>query len=77
MAKDHLEDVLHVGTLTRSSKDGIWNRVADLPVRHSTAVTLYGQLLAVGGQDSEDKPTTAVYMYTDSWELGHQSHDNT
>ena len=49
-----------------------WNRVADLPVNSSTAVSLHGQLLAIGGKDSKGKPTTAVYMYqptTNSWEV--------
>ena len=61
-----------VSTLTRSSKGSPWNRVADLPVNHSTAVGLYGRLLAIGGEDSEDKPTTAVHMYqptTNSWDV--------
>jgi N-acetylneuraminic acid mutarotase len=61
-----------VSTLTRSSKGSPWNRVADLPVKRSTAVSLHGQLLTIGGRDSEDKPTTAVHMYqptTNSWEI--------
>ncbi len=60
-----------VGTLTRSSKGSKWNRVADIPVKLSTAVTLHGQLLAIGGWDSS-KPTTAVHVYqptTNSWEI--------
>ena len=37
-------------------------------------MTLHGQLLAIGGVDSEDKPSTAVHMYQptiaiDSWEV--------
>ena len=57
---------------TQSSKDSPWNRVADLPVSLSTAVSLHGQLLAIGGVDSEDKPSAAVRMYqptTNSWEI--------
>ena len=57
-----------VSTLTRSIK----GRVADLPVNRSTAVSLHGRLLAIGGQDSQDKSTTAVHMYqptTNSWEV--------
>ena len=51
-----------------------WNSVADLPVKGSTAVSLHGRLLAIGGKDSEGEPATAVYMYqptTDSgsWEI--------
>ena len=61
-----------VDTLTWSSKGSPWNRVADLPVNFSTAVSLHGQLLAIGGRDSKDKPTTAVHMYqptTNSWKV--------
>ena len=61
-----------VTTLTRSSKGSPWKRVADLTVNHSAAVSLHGRLLAIGGEDSEDKPTTAVRMYqptTNSWEV--------
>ena len=64
-----------VSTLTRSGKDSIWNRVADLPVKGFTAVSLYGQLLAIGGDESDNpvcKWTTAIHMYqptTNSWEV--------
>ena len=62
-----------VSTLTRSSSKGSpWNRVVDLPVKRSTAVSLHGRLLAIGGQDSKGKRTTAVHMYqptTNSWEI--------
>ena len=62
-----------VSTLTRS-KGSTWNRVADLPVKGSTAVTLHGQLLVIGGRESEVKLSTAVHniMYqptTDSLEV--------
>ena len=57
-------------TPIRSSKGGVlWNRVADLPVILSTGVSLHGQLLAIGGKDSEE-PITDVYMYqpiTNCW----------
>ena len=59
-----------VSTLTRSSPGSPWNRVTDLPLVGSTAVSLHGRLLAIGGQDSKWKPTTAVYMHhptTNSW----------
>jgi hypothetical protein len=61
-----------VNTLTRSIKGSPWNRVADLPLYHSTTVSLHGRLLAIGGKESEDKPSTAVHMYqptTNSWEV--------
>jgi len=51
----------------------VWYRVADLPVRSSSCVTLCGQLLAVGGCDDNFKNcTTAIHQYnpaTNSWEV--------
>ena len=35
-------------------------------------MSIHGRLLAIGGKDSDEKPTTAVHMYnptTDSWEV--------
>ena len=49
----------------------IWRPIADLPVEHSTLITLNGQLLAVGGQDYQNK-TNNIYSYnreTNSWEV--------
>ena len=56
----------------------VWQEVAELPVYHSTLVTLQGQLLAVGGGSSDLNPTSAVYQYdtaTNSWKT--ISHMNT
>ena len=61
-----------MSTLTRSRKVCSWNTVADLPVALSSAVTLHGQLLAIGGKDSNEKSTTAIHIYqpaTNSWEI--------
>ena len=61
----------HALSLSNSSS-GVWSKLPDLPVTVSTCVTFCGQLLAVGGVDSDDKPTTAVYMYnqaTNSWNV--------
>ena len=58
--------------LSRSSSSDTWTREANLPVSMSTAVSLHGQLIAVGGKDSNDKPTTAIRRYnpsTNSWEV--------
>ena len=55
-----------------SSNVDIWARVADLPVAYSSAVTLCGQLIAVGGVDSNDTPTSDVQRYdqaTNSWKV--------
>ena len=49
-----------------------WKKVAAPPVTESTCVSIHGRLLAVGGVDSDGKPTSAVHMYnptTDSWEV--------
>ena len=40
-----------------------WTRVADLPVSHSTAVSLHGQLIAVGGRHLNHQPTSAIHRY--------------
>ena len=48
-----------------------WQMIADLPVKCSTFVTLKGQLLAVGGEDSDETNNT-IYSYnreTNSWEV--------
>ena len=59
-------------SLSTNSNSGVWSQLPDLPVRESTCVTFCGQLLAVGGEDSDYEPTTAVYMYnqdTISWNI--------
>ncbi len=56
----------------------LWHRGADTPAYLSTCVTLDGELVAVGGCDSDWNPTDAVYTYdprTDSWNV--ISHMNT
>ena len=47
----------------------VWKRVTDLPVTESTAVSLYDQLLAIGGRDYEFISTSAIYKYNfvSSW----------
>ena len=50
----------------------IWQKVAAPPVTGTTCVSIHGQLLAIGGKDSDEKPTTAIHMYTpttDSWKV--------
>ena len=50
----------------------VWQEAAPLPVHWSSLVTLHGRLLAVGGCDSDDNPTSAVYQYdtaTNSWKV--------
>ena len=55
-------------TLTR---DGIWSRLADLPVESSTCVSFRGQLIAVGGE-RHSASSTNIYLYnsvTNSWNV--------
>ena len=57
---------------SRSSSSDMWTRVADLPVVRSTAVSLDGQLIAVGGRDSNGKATSDIHRYSpssNSWEV--------
>ena len=50
----------------------VWKEVASPPVTDTTCVSIHGQLLAIGGKNSDRKPTSAIHMYnptTDSWEV--------
>ena len=50
----------------------VWRNVSSLPVTQSTLVSFSGYLLAIGGRDDSDKPTSHVHRYdshTDSWTL--------
>ena len=65
-----------VSTLLQSYRSrpmaGVWNTVAAPPVTGTACVSTHGQLLAIGGRDSNNKPTAAIYMYdrpTDSWKV--------
>ena len=58
--------------MQETGKIAVWKTIADLPVTESTCVSLHGQLLAIGGQDSSSKSTTAVFKYDLSlkcWEV--------
>ena len=68
--KSSLEECTSALSLSNSSD--VWSTLPDLPVVESTCLTFCGQLLAVGGEDSNHKPTAAVYMYshsTNSWNV--------
>ena len=71
--KSSLQECTSALSLSNSSSGvGVWSKLPDLPVKESTCVTFCGQLLAIGGEDSDNKPTTAVYMYnqaTNSWNV--------
>ena len=56
---------------TPSPQGPVWSTVAVLPVKYSTLVSINNHLLAIGGLDSNDKPTTAVHLYdpvNNSWQ---------
>ena len=56
---------------TPSPQGPVWSTVADLPVRRSTIVSINNRLLAIGGLNSDNKPTTAVRLYhpvNNSWQ---------
>ena len=66
-----LEERTSALSLSKSSSD-VWSKLPDLPVILSTCVIFCGQLLAVGGVDSDYEFTTAIYMYnqdTNSWNV--------
>ena len=62
-------------TPPHTNEAGVWQHIADVPMKYSTCTTLNGRVLAVGGKDSHHTPTADVYMYnadSDSWPLvGH------
>ena len=77
-----LDSLLHLchppsQTPPHTNEAGVWQRIADVPMKHSTCTTLNGRVLAVGGKDSHDTYTADVCMYSadsDSWQLvGHMS----
>ena len=64
--------VARLKTLSLTSRPKPWYQLADTPYYLSTCASLDGQLLAVGGRDSDDKEKTAIHMYnmtTNSWEV--------
>ena len=55
-----------------SQTEQAWREVASLPVVHSTCASLNGQLIAVGGWDSDYKAPNSVYAYdptTNRWDV--------
>ena len=59
-------------TLSLASGPKVWRQLADIPVTHSACASLHGHLLAVGGEDSDGEPTSAIHTYnttTNSWEV--------
>ena len=50
-------------SLSLVQESGVWQKTADTPVYRSTCTNLSGHLLAVGGCDSDYKPTSAIHTY--------------
>ena len=53
-------------------KSDVWHKIADTHFYFSTSIQLHGQLLAIGGEDSDKRHTNAVHLYnttTNSWEV--------
>ena len=59
-------------TLVLSQGQNVWKEISSLPVKGSTLASFNGQLLAIGGEDYSENPTTNVYRYdshTNSWNV--------
>ena len=57
-------------SLSLAQQPSVWQKVADIPVYRATCTTLRGHILAVGGCNSDRKPTSAIHKYDpvkDSW----------
>ena len=69
--KSSLEE--HTSSLSLSnSSSSVWSKLPDLPVMELTCVTFCGHLLVIGGVDSDNKLTTAIYIYNEainSWNV--------
>ena len=69
-----ITELLHQQQET-ANQPAVWRRAADAPYYGSTAVSVGGQLLAIGGQDGAGKKTSAIVAYdptSDSWQdMGH------
>ena len=71
-----ITDLLHQQQET-ANQPHAWRRTADAPYYGSTAVSVGGQLLAIGGRDEHYKKTSAIVGYdptSDSWQdMGHMA----
>ena len=71
-----ITDLLHQQQET-ANQPPVWRRTVDAPYYWSTAVSVGGQLLAIGGFDEHWKKTSAIVAYdptSDSWQdMGHMA----
>ena len=62
---------------TVATHSKVWHNIPELPVMRSIFVTVQGKVLAIGGQDKQDKRTTSIYeLNTDNNEWSHKSDMN-
>ena len=50
-------------TLSLARRPNVWHQLTDIPVTLTTCASLHGRLLAIGGNDSDNKETTAIHTY--------------
>ena len=55
------QDKLHSGA--GKEHGALWKEIQELPLSHSSLVTLGGRLLAIGGADDSETDSTAVHCY--------------
>ena len=71
-----ITDLLHQQQETANQQE-VWRRAADVSHYGSTAVSVGGQLLAIGGFDEHRKSTSTIVVYdptSDSWQdMGHMA----
>jgi kelch-like protein 18 len=63
---------LLLSSSSSSLTSSLWYKVADAPAYSSTCAAINGELLAVGGLDEDEKPSSAIHKYnptTNSWDL--------
>jgi hypothetical protein len=67
-----ITELLYYTERKQQEMSKVWKEISSLPVTQSTLASLGGDLLAIGGRDDSDKPTSHVYRYdslTDSWNV--------
>ena len=71
-----ITDLLHQQQETTDQPE-VWRKATNAPYYGSTAVSVGGQLLAIGGEDKHRKNTSAIAAYdptSDSWQdMGHMT----
>lgn len=73
-SQPNLSPAIRLSALTLNSTPGTnrWSTIASLPIVYSTCISFQGHLLAIGGEDSDKKSTTAIHTYdffSNTWTL--------